>query len=346
MTDPNAPDEPSLALIGAPRLDPFRLMNDPPAPIPWAIEGLLAEQDIAIISGKGGIGKTYILMELAIALSRQRPLFGYFPVARPYKVMYVDCEMASHATSLRFHRMLRGEAADGSELESDLATRLHIVPNGSVLLDEPQRASALLSYVRFHKIDFILIDSIIRTISGDENASQTANALLRNARAFRAAGAGFVFLGHWRKQSDPMIAPDPSEMLRGSSAWRDILDVHHAILPAGKPDTLRFVPDKSRHVESLAKFDIAWQHDDREDDTGPFRIRFVPASDQTEKEKELLALLTRAGDWIAGPEIEKLTHWPTATRKRILKGLVDRGLVDTTGAARSTRYRIVIPPQK
>jgi len=251
-------------------MDLEAVLTQPVPPIPWAVRGLLAEQDIAIISGSGGVGKSYVLIQLALDLCRGAPFFNQLTSARPYNILYFDMEMSEPATTRRFSRMLKGNGFTAKP------PNLHVMLNSDLLLNRPESLKNLLLIVNELKIDFILIDSVRRVITGDENDSRTTNDLLMAGKNLRdKSKCGIVFLAHHRKAKEDPSLNTAKESLKGNTDWRNMIDSHIAVSP-GEKDHLTIFPDKSRHDDDvLGAFTVKFLHEDRASENGPFKMVFV-----------------------------------------------------------------------
>lgn len=247
-------------------------MGRPPEPIPWAVDGFIAEGDISLIQGRGGIGKSFVLTGLAIALATGSPLFGEFTITRPYRVLYLDKEMSEWETKRRFVRLLGGI---GLVQPHEFPGNLMVGGAGPLVLDE-EAPLELAKYVRDCEIDFVLIDTLRRALIGDENDTRTANRTLKHIQMVqRARACGFIFLHHWRKRQESAEMNDPSEMGRGAG-WREVVDCTINITSHKLDEHMSILPDKSRHELSRDPFLVRFDHTlDDDDGNGPLILVYV-----------------------------------------------------------------------
>lgn len=84
-------------------LDIERLVadHDPNAPKPWVVEPLIIAGMLAIVAGKGGVGKTWVVHEAADAVARGITKAGMRGVG-PLPVLIIDAEMGEWLTTDRF----------------------------------------------------------------------------------------------------------------------------------------------------------------------------------------------------------------------------------------------------
>ena len=290
-------DKPDYSHVAQSILDLPTILSQPAPPIHWAVPGIIAEEDITFISGIGGIGKSYVMLSLAISLASGKPLFSHFPITRQYNVAYIDMEMAEMETRRRVARMLKGMEFT----PQNVPPNLHVGVRGTLLLDSLDSTKQLAAFIKHHKLDFICIDPYRRVYMGDDKGSDTSNRVFKILSALRNEHrVGFMFVAHWRKRSQEDALNDPKERLMGTADQRNMIDCHISVQPGGEEDTLKIEPDKGRHGDSAQEdFRVAFQHDDAFDPDGPFRLVYL-APTSGKREQTILAELTKQdGQWIS-----------------------------------------------
>jgi hypothetical protein len=286
---------PLLQKIGFAPFTVKQFYEDEIEPIPWAVNGeLIMESGFTTISGEGGIGKSYLLISLAIALASGTPWFGFFDVTRPYKVLYIDMEMPAKATKLRFQRMTRGAFKEPLEM---LEANLMVIGQGIFSVDNTEGVEALNAVVRKEKIDFVLIDSFRQIFGGDEKDSQFTVKIFKELSKIRNQhNCGFIFIDHQRKPSGIAELNKPKDRLTGSANKRNNLDNHIVAEEGPVDDSIHVIPEKDRHGEGASgtdPFDVHFDHDDRNDENGPFRLIYDPEASGDDQAQILRFLKTQ-----------------------------------------------------
>lgn len=265
--------------LGAPAFDLDSLYDEPVAPIPWAVEALIAEKDATLLSGEGYIGKTYLLIDLAIQLAVGGRWLTHFQVTKSYRVLYLDKEMSDNELKRRFQRMLRGLPPDTPRPHKHLYT----VPYGRLVLDgnQPQAQRELAAILDGEGIQFMLVDSMRKLIPGDENQSDTAarfHDAFNDLRSRVKHSFGITGIAHWNKtEVTPTGAKRRiSERLRGSGAWRDMSDAHLCVEKGKAENTMLVTPDKSRHGLPHEPFSVRFTHHEvPATDSSPFHMEVI-----------------------------------------------------------------------
>lgn len=149
------------------------MLIDPPPLADVLIDGILRKGHKMLISGPSKAGKSFFLMELAIALANGDPWIG-FP-CRKSRVLYINFEIDEASCINRFIeirkaiRERRGLACDnmGDLLVWNL--RGYAMKLGDLVPKLVARAKDL-------NLDVILVDPIYKVISGDENNASDMSA--------------------------------------------------------------------------------------------------------------------------------------------------------------------------
>lgn len=180
--------------------------HDPDAPKPWVVEPLIIAGMLAVVAGKSGIGKTWIIHEAADAVVRGATKAG-LKGHGPLPVLIIDAEMGEWLTTDRFKQQgystnIQVFNAQGLDLRKDSdrqlvfdAVKEILGPHGGLLC----------------------IDSLRAIVPGarenDSDDMAPVVTWIKNlCRRFNAAGILIHHAG-WRE-----------ERTRGSSAIRDQAD--------------------------------------------------------------------------------------------------------------------------
>lgn len=143
--------------------------DDPPTLPEELITGILRRGHKMLISGSSKAGKSFLLMELCIAIAEGRSWLG-FPCKKG-RVLYVNLEIDPASAINRFLRIYEALGIPIRHSEDVVIWNLrgHAVP-----LD--QLVPKLIRRVRDQHFDAIILDPIYKIITGDENNASEMGA--------------------------------------------------------------------------------------------------------------------------------------------------------------------------
>lgn len=196
-------------------------------PKKWLIENIIGKQDLGMIYGAPGSGKTFVVIDLLMSACTGRKFADRFEVARPLTVAYCAGEGVGGLVD-------RLEAASQYYGVDDL-NNLFIFDIVPQLQDKPsqrqfeqqlleQTAENIDTFVKdwlsnnMPNLDLLIIDTFHSAIVGsDENSARDMGAVLEAAKkASQSLGCAIILVHHTNKQG---------ESERGSSALRGAMDV-------------------------------------------------------------------------------------------------------------------------
>ncbi len=220
----------------------------------WLVESLWTEQAVGFIGGTPKSCKTWMALELAVAVASGAPCLGRFRVRQPGHVLLYAAEDSAAAIK---HRVAGIARARGVMLEQ-LAVGLISAP--SLRLDDDEDQERLEETVARFKPRLLVLDPLVRLHSGDENSAADTSALLGFLRYLqREHGVAIVVVHHIRKSP----ASQPGQALRGSGdlhAWADsslyllrrraALELHaeHRSHASAPPSVVELVSDPAPHL--------------------------------------------------------------------------------------------------
>ena len=146
-------------------------MDDPPKLPEPLIDGILRCGHKMLISGSSKAGKSFLLMELAIALAEGRPWLGF--KVRQGKVMYVNLEIDKASCINRFIDIYK---ALGISKEHRNPGNISIwnLRGKAVPLDK--LVPKLIRKIAGKGYEAVIIDPIYKVITGDENSASDMGA--------------------------------------------------------------------------------------------------------------------------------------------------------------------------
>ena len=208
----------------------------------WLVTGLWSEQAVGIVGGEPKCCKSFLALDLAVAVAAGVPCLRRFTVPQAGRVLLFAAEDALHIV----RRRLEGIAiAAGVEL-ADLDIQVITAPTVRLDLDADRRN--LAETVARLQPRLLILDPFVRLHRIDENASGEVAPLLAYLRELqRRHGVAVLVVHHAKKGGNSARA---GQALRGSSefhAWGDSnlylrrdgddisLAVEHRSAPSPKP---------------------------------------------------------------------------------------------------------------
>lgn len=182
-----------------PDMEPLSTYKDGPPKLPEElIGGILRRGHKMLISGSSKAGKSFLLMELCVALAEGRPWLG-FPCKKG-RVLYVNLEIDPASAVNRFLKIYEALGIPPKNMDSIVLWNLrgHAVP-----LD--QLVPKLIRRVRDRHFDAIIIDPIYKVITGDENNASEMGAFCNQFdKICTATGCSAIYCHHHSKGAQGM----------------------------------------------------------------------------------------------------------------------------------------------
>jgi hypothetical protein len=160
----------------------------------WILEPLLPARRLVAIYSAPKVGKSLLLLEVAVAISRGEMVLGTTP-PRAYRVLYVDYE-----------NDLRGDVRQrlrAMNYGPDDLNRLDFLSFPAIAtLDSEAGGSQLLAAVTEWRDEVVIIDTVSRAVAGEENSNDTWLSFYRHTGLrLKQAGVSLVRLDHSGKDS-------------------------------------------------------------------------------------------------------------------------------------------------
>jgi AAA domain len=159
----------------------------------WRVTGILATDDYGVLAGPKGVGKTYALIDLAVAVALGESWFGRFPTNRA-KVLLLTSEDSRAKLWRRADAVARPLNRDPGELEG----WLFIHPFSFSAVGELDRLRAELAAI---EPGLVLLDPAYRYMGGVKAQLFDMGAVLTPLQeACAKSGAPLVVGHHYNKQ--------------------------------------------------------------------------------------------------------------------------------------------------
>ncbi len=218
----------------------------------WLIEDLWADEAVGIVGGEPKCGKSFLALDMIVAVAAGVPCLRRFRPARRGPVLLYAAEDALHLVRTRLDGICHAAGVALADLP------IHVITAPSLRLDVVADREHLQATVEALRPILLVLDPFVRLHRLDENASSDVAPLLAALRDLqRRFAVAVAVVHHARKGGQAMRA---GQALRGSSdfhAWGDsnlylrrlddrlLLSIEHRAAPSqtGLPLALRSVGD-------------------------------------------------------------------------------------------------------
>jgi hypothetical protein len=184
---------------------------------PWLIEQLWTHEAVGIIGGAPKSCKTWLALEMAVAVASGSPCLGSFAVPAAGRVLLYAAEDSAAALRLRLESLARHHRCELRNLD------IRVITAESLRLDSDADQKRMEMTLILHRPVLLLLDPLVRLHSIDENAAGEIAALLGYLRGLqRRSNVAIALVHHARKNVS--VSGGAGYSLRGSSdlyAWVD-----------------------------------------------------------------------------------------------------------------------------
>lgn len=182
----------------------------------WLVTGLWAEEAVGIVGGEPKCCKSFLALDLAVAVASGTPCLRRFPVPRPGRVLLFAAEDALHVVRRRLEGICAAAGIELAELD------VQVITAPVVRLDLDADRASLEETVAKLQPRLLVLDPFVRLHRIDENASGEVAPILAYLRELqRRHGVAVALVHHSKKGGGRARA---GQALRGSSefhAWGD-----------------------------------------------------------------------------------------------------------------------------
>ena len=216
-------------------LIPAEDFSTKPAPISWLVKHWLQANAMIMVHGPSGGGKTFAVLDWSLRIASGISDWCGHKV-KPGTVVYLAGEG---------HHGLKGRIAAWRQRHQPGKINMWLSKAGCDL-NTPEGYRIVSEHIRAlkHRPSLIVVDTLHRFLSGDENSSQDAKTMLDACSALMAEFDCSVLLVHHTGVSD-----EAQHRARGSSAWRGALDIEISIVPAKASRPIEIVSRKTKDSE-------------------------------------------------------------------------------------------------
>lgn len=199
--------------------------------IDYLVDGLIPRGALTFLAAAPKAGKTWVALELAIAVALGHRLFDTFNVTQPRPVLYVALEGQRAALRDRIGCLLRGHGHDPDKPLDNLVVSYK--PKGIDLAD-PDWSAALIERSEELGAALVIIDVLRRAARIREKEAEDFLSLAANLEPLAWDARVTAILHHYGKLSDLQKERAPAERMSGSGAMYGALDVGLFITGTGE----------------------------------------------------------------------------------------------------------------
>jgi len=233
-------------------------LDEPDLERRWLVDQLWARAGVGLLGGAPKCCKSWLGLEIAVAVSSGAPCLGAFDVAEPGGALVYMAEDSLGVVKARLSSICRHRAIDLARLPLDVITA------PAIRLDLERDQERLAETVRMLAPRLLLLDPFVRLHRIDENNAGDVSALLAYLRALQREHDLAIMVTHHARKNGPAGA-QAGQGLRGSGdlhAWGDsnlylrrsrdalALTVEHRAAAAPAPISLALLGDDDHaHLE-------------------------------------------------------------------------------------------------
>jgi hypothetical protein len=182
----------------------------------WLVTDLWSADAVGIVGGEPKCCKSFLALDLAVAVASGTPCLRRFTVPQPGRVLLYAAEDALHIVRNRLEGICAAAGIGLRDLD------VHVITAPTLRLDLPADRDRLERTVVDLKPRLLVLDPFVRLHRIDENASGEVAPLLAYLRELQRRHHLAVLLVHHAKKSGGRLRA--GQALRGSSefhAWGD-----------------------------------------------------------------------------------------------------------------------------
>jgi len=190
-------------------------LEDRPRQRQWLVDGLWGREAVGIVGGEPKCGKSFLALDLAVAVAAGVPCLRRFETDQPGPVLMFAAEDAGHIVRQRLQGIAAAAGADFQNLD------IAVIDVPVLRLDHRNDRQRLEETVERIRPRLVVLDPLVRLHGVDENTVADIAPILGFLRDLQRRFETAVLLVHHSRKSG---ATRPGQALRGSSelhAWGD-----------------------------------------------------------------------------------------------------------------------------
>lgn len=293
----------------------------------WLAEGLIPLQGITILHGQPTAGKTWLILDLAIAVSQGKPLLNQFQTKQT-GVLLLDEESGEWLLHERF-----------KTLRAPLELPIHYLTMASSKFTE-SFVEHLIEWCHDNEVGLVMIDSLVRIHGGDENTAQDSAKVFRLIRMLTSVGITVVIVHHNTKAS---ANGEYGSQMRGSGDIQASVDCQLSLTRPYRDEYLVLEQIKNRNAPELPAIELNFINHETYSEF--VYIGQIKGGDKRAELKPLILQVIGSEPGISQTNLHKQlmdlghgTHIKTLRKLLIAMEKADNSITRTKGAKNSICY--------
>lgn len=220
-----------------------QLLSNAKTTIPWLVQGLFPKEGVGILAGHPKIGKSWLTLDLSIAVSTGESWLSNFAVT-PGSALYIDEESSTDMLGFRFRKLLKKRGL------TDAKIQFHVKEGFNFSV--PSKIEEIRRVMESVQPRLVVFDSLNRVHKAEENSASQMGEVFRKVSALaKEFGCFILFTDH---------LPHGMERFRGTSDKEAFVDV--GLLAAKIGNCNMLVEHKyARVTEPVPSFELAIEDD-------------------------------------------------------------------------------------
>ena len=183
------------------QLEPWNKIREMDIKHEWIVDRLIPKEAITVLFGKGGIGKTWLTMDIAKSVGGGIDYLGHR--TQQTSIVFVDFENPLSVLNTRTQRLGEAEGVHFWRMGNEFKPPM---------LDSPEWEG----YKKLPQGAVLIFDTLRASQSGDENDSRAMAKVMNRMKELRDFGFTIILLHHTAKNTD--------NVSKGSTAIVDLAD--------------------------------------------------------------------------------------------------------------------------
>lgn len=206
------PVDPEVEIDGFPVFT-WQELKDLEVHVDWLIPGILQRQGIMIVTGKPGVGKTQMTLQVMIHIALGKPFLGW-QIAEPRKVAFLSMEMGQAEIKIFMEEM---DSILTDEERGLMHDNFLIIPIGqTVMFDTPSDQKKIQQFLETHKPEVMAVDSLSQSTLASLEEAAVKKVMDFADRIRMNYDCSVIFIHHDRKAQIGNRRPKNLEDVYGS----------------------------------------------------------------------------------------------------------------------------------